>query len=131
MNSGDVGAIEYGSIARETSGDATIEGYIVGRIDETLLSCALDALASVVTKMLLQSLTFKRKNGTFGSKDQFITVAFGHAVISPGGVGLDVKYGYDSTLLAGIENEKVKEVLVAKAQEYEAFRAEGDCGRQR
>jgi RHS repeat-associated protein len=113
-------AIEYGSIARETSEDATIEGYLVGRIDETLLSCALDALAAMLTKMLLQSLTFNRKNGTIGSKDQFITVAFGHAVISPGGIGLDVKYGYDSTLLAGIENEKVKQVLVAKAQEYEA-----------
>jgi hypothetical protein len=50
--------------------------------------------------------------GQSAAKDQFITVAFGHDVVSPGGIGLDVKYGDDSTLLAGIENEKVKEALV-------------------
>ena len=111
-------AAEYGGITRETSEDATIEGYVVSRIVETLLFCAVDALLAMEAKDLLQSLTFKRKDGTLGSKEQFVTVAFGHAVYSPTGIGLDVKYGFDRFLLARSENEKIKERLVAKAQEY-------------
>lgn len=111
--------IEYGEIANETAQDATIEGYLVGREDETLLSCAFDVLGAIVLSLPLRAMTFKRKDGRIGDKTAFITVAIGWDVKSPGGVGLDVKYGRDSYLLANIENDAVKKLLVAKAQEFE------------
>jgi RHS repeat-associated protein len=113
-------AVEYGSIANETSQDATIEGYVVGREDETLISCFLDILVADLIAAPLDDMLVIRKKGPPRNKRDFITVAVGWVVKSAGGIGLDVKYGTDEFLLANLKNPEIKKALVAKAQEFEA-----------
>jgi RHS repeat-associated protein len=113
--------IEYGSITSETAEDATIEGYVVGRWTETLISCFLDVLVANLIAAPLDTMLVRRKNRPVRNKRDFITVAMGWDVKSPGGVGLDVKYGRDSVLLpAAAKSEAAKKLLIAKADEFEA-----------
>jgi RHS repeat-associated protein len=113
--------IEYGSISSETSQDATIEGYVVGRWVETLISCAFEVLVANLIASPLDNMLVRRKNRPVRNKRDFITVALGWVVKSPGGIGLDVKYGRDSVLLpAAARNEEAKKLLIAKADEFEA-----------
>jgi RHS repeat-associated protein len=107
---GNTDAVEYGLIARRSSEDATIEGYVVGREDESLISCVGEMLFSVLTEAV------KTLGGIWEFLPNKITVAAGHAVLN----GLDVKYGPDEVLLAAAEKSDVaRKALLAKAAEFE------------
>ncbi|HEX2831379.1 MAG TPA: Ig-like domain-containing protein [Thermoanaerobaculia bacterium] len=86
---GYTAAAEYGLIARQSAENATIEGYIVGRRAETLLSCALVVLmASFVDGMLRGMIQSAVPNPLSGKKiwrglPNVITIAFGWMVKAP------------------------------------------------
>lgn len=88
--------VEYGMMSRESSENATIEGYIVGRRAETLLSCALVVLmAAFVDAELRAMIGGAVPNPLNGRRiwrglPNVITIAFGWIVRRP----LD-KYGPD------------------------------------
>lgn len=113
-------AVEYGLIARQSVENATIEGYLVGRRDETLLSCALDVLAATfVDAMLRAMIDFAVPNPINGKKiwkgtPNVITIAFGWAVLR----GVDAEFGPDWAI--PLNTEEGREVMMAKAAAYRA-----------
>lgn len=107
---GNQDAAEYGMLAKQGEENATIEGYVVGRADETLLSCAGDVLLSVLDEAV------GVLGGIWENLPNKITVAVGHAVENP----LDIKYGPDQVLLAEMQNDAARKALLAKAAEFEA-----------
>ena len=117
--SGYSAAIEYGLIARQSSENATIEGYFVGRRSETLLSCALDVLlAAFVDGMLRAMIGAATPNPINGRKiwkglPNVITIAFGWTVKAPVDLpGPD--YLFNPATEAG------RDVLLEKAAVYRA-----------
>ncbi|HEV8579091.1 MAG TPA: Ig-like domain-containing protein [Thermoanaerobaculia bacterium] len=117
--SGHSAAAEYGIIARQSAENATIEGYIVGRRAETLLSCALDMLmAAFVDGMLRGMIGAAVPNPLNGRRiwkglPNVITVAFGWIVKAP----VDVP-GPD--YLFSPATEAGRKVLLEKAAVYRA-----------
>lgn len=107
---GNQTAVEYGLQAERSTENATIEGYEVGRTDETLISCAGDVLVSVLDAAV------GILGGIWKYLPNHITVAAGHIVKNP----LDIKYGTDAALLAQAQNEQARKKLIAKAREFEA-----------
>ena len=91
--------VEYGIIARETEELAIIEGYLIGRRDEALISCVADVLLAMLAREFL--------SGGWVGFPNVITVAFGHLVKAP----LDA---------AGKDWMVTRELLLAKAAMFES-----------
>lgn len=114
--------IEYGLISRTTSENATIEGYFVGRLSESLLSCVLNVMLALSVDAAMGILIDQGVPHPFrpGGKPiyprlrYFITVAFGWSLKTP----IDAIYGPDFALNPA--TEAGRDLLVAKAG---AFRA--------
>jgi RHS repeat-associated protein len=81
---GHQAAVEYGVLARQSAENATIEGYLIGRRDETLISCVANILGAMLAKEFLAGsfLPAGVKPPWAGLKN-VITVALGHLVKAP------------------------------------------------
>ncbi|MEA2561003.1 MAG: mucin9 [Acidobacteriota bacterium] len=114
-------AIEYGTIAKYSSENATIEGYYVGRISETLLSCAMNVLLAMSVDAAWRQLANQQipnpfsKNGKppWEGKADKITVAFGWIVKKPLDIPL-TDWQVDPRTEAG------RKILLAKAAMFKA-----------
>src|SRR5437867_10169391 len=81
--------VEYGAISRESAENATIEGYLVGRRAETLLSCGLVVISAMMVDIMLRSLIGAGEANPVNGRPiwkglpNVITVAFGWIAWGP------------------------------------------------
>jgi hypothetical protein len=102
-------AAEYGMLAREEAENAEIEGYLVGRRDETWISCMAMLLSAMFARILEDQIWVGLKNK--------VVFAFGHVVKAPlDAIGKDFEFSP-----ADPEGRKV---LLAKAAMFKAANRE-------
>jgi RHS repeat-associated protein len=102
-------AAEYGMLAKEEAENAEIEGYLVGRRDETWISCMAMLLSAMFARILEDQIWSGLKNK--------VVFAFGHVVKAPlDAMGKDYQFSP-----ADPEGRKV---LLAKAAMFQAANRE-------
>jgi RHS repeat-associated protein len=117
---GHSATIEYGVISRQSTENATIEGYFVGRLSESLLSCAMEVLMASFVDVMIRGMVDAAIPNPISGKyiwkrlPFLITVAFGWALKTP----IDAIYGPDFVI--DLSTEAGRERMMAKAG---AFRA--------
>ncbi|HEX7153857.1 MAG TPA: Ig-like domain-containing protein [Thermoanaerobaculia bacterium] len=106
--------VEYGTIANIQAENATIQGYLMGRLSESLLACALTVMMAMFVDAQLRSwIGGAVANPINGKKiwkglPNVITIAFGWSAKRP----VDI-VGSDAELLAA--GERGRKLIVAKA----------------